>query len=312
VYRDGKTGPSYMKRFYVSGVTRDKEYDLTNENNSSSLLYFTANPNGEAEVVTVYLRAIGTIKKLKWDLDFADLAIKSRSSKGNLVTKNSVKKIELKEAGVSTLKPRKIWYDEIVKRLNTEERGELLGEFKPNDRLLIINQHGNLKTAIPDLTMHFDEDMVVLEKWIPNKPITLIYFDGERERYYLKRFVVENPNKLEIIISDHAKSQLEIVVTDYRPVLEVIPSKKDGKIISINADEFMEVKGINALGNLVTKDKIKQVNALEPLPYEEPILEEIEVDEEIVEIDSSSILENIDSEEDGDPNIDESGQISLF
>ncbi len=312
VYRDGKTGPSYMKRFYVSGVTRDKEYDLTNENNNSSLLYFTANPNGEAEVVTVYLRAIGTIKKLKWDLDFADLAIKSRSSKGNLVTKNSVKKIELKEAGVSTLKPRKIWYDEIVKRLNTEERGELLGEFKPNDRLLIINQHGNLKTAIPDLTMHFDEDMVVLEKWIPNKPITLIYFDGERERYYLKRFVVENPNKLEIIISDHAKSQLEIVVTDYRPVLEVIPSKKDGKIISINADEFMEVKGINALGNLVTKDKIKQVNALEPLPYEEPILEEIEVDEEIVEIDSSSILENIDSEEDGDPNIDESGQISLF
>ncbi len=312
VYRDGKTGPSYMKRFYVSGITRDKEYDLTNENNNSSVLYFTANLNGEAEVITVYLRAIGTIKKLKWDLDFADLTIKSRSSKGNLVTKNSVKKIELKEAGVSTLKPRKIWYDDTVMRLNTEERGELLGEFKPNDRLLIINQHGNLKTVIPDLTMHFEEDMVVLEKWIPNKPITVIYFDGERERYYLKRFVVENPNKLEVIISDHAKSQLEIVVTDYRPVLEVIPSKKDTKTITINADEFMEVKGINALGNLVTKEKIKQVNALEPIPYEEPILEEIEVDEEIVEVEPSNDAENPNQDEDSEPNIDESGQVSLF
>lgn len=312
VYRDGKTGPSYMKRFYVSGVTRDKEYDLTNENANSTVLYFTANPNGEAEVVTIYLRAIGTIKKLKWDLDFADLAIKSRSSKGNLVTKNSVKKIELKEAGVSTLKPRKIWYDDTVMRLNTEERGELLGEFKPNDRLLIINQHGNLKTVIPDLSMHFDEDMVILEKWIPNKPITVIYFDGERERYYLKRFVVENPNKLEVIISENAKSQLEIVVTDYRPVLEIIPSKKEAKILTINADEFMEVKGINALGNLVTKDKIKQVNALEPLPYEEPIVEEIEVDEEIIEIDSSRTIENIDSEDDTEPNVDDTGQISLF
>jgi len=312
VYRDGKTGPGYIKRFYVAGITRDKEYDLTNGKPHSSILYFSANNNGEAEVITVHLRAIGKIQKLKWDLDFSSIDIKIRTAKGNVVTKNSVKKIELKEAGVSTLKPRKIWYDETVMRLNVDERGELLGEFKPNDRLLIINQHGNLKTVIPDLSMHFENDIVILEKWLPNKPITVVYFDGERERYYLKRFVIENPNKLEVIISEHAKSQLEIVVTDYRPVLEVIPAKKDAKTITINADEFMEVKGINALGNLITKDKIKQVNALESLPYEEPILEEIEVDEEIIEIDSSSILENIDSDDDGEPNIDDSGQISLF
>lgn len=312
VYRDGKTGPSYMKRFYVSGITRDKEYDLTNSNNNSAVLYFTANPNGEAEVITVFLRAIGTIKKLKWDLDFADLTIKSRSSRGNLVTKNSIKKIELKEVGVSTLKPRKIWYDASIMRLNTEERGTLLGEFKPNDRLLIINLHGNLKTVIPDLSMHFDEDMVIMEKWIPNKPITLIYFDGERERYYLKRFVVENPNKLEVIISEHPKSKLEIVVTDYRPVLQVIPAKKEGKVITINADEFIEVKGINALGNLVTKDKIKQIKSLEPLPYEIPIVEEIEVDEEVVESDTIIGIENIAATDKDEPNVDDTGQISLF
>lgn len=313
VYRDGKTGPSYMKRFYVSGITRDKEYDLTNGKPNSAVLYFTANDNGEAEVITVHLRAIGNIKKLRWDLDFADLAIKSRTSKGNVVSKNSVKKIELKEAGISTLKPRKIWYDETVMRLNVDGRGELLGEFKPNDRLLIVNQHGNLKTVIPDLSMHFDEDMVVLEKWIPNKPITVVYFDGERERYYLKRFVIENPNKLEVIISEHSKSQLEIVVTDYRPMLEVIFSKKDQKPLEINAESFIEIKGINALGNLVTKEKIKQINALESLPYEEPNIEELEVDEELIELDTDEIIERIDDDESGEePNIDDTGQISLF
>lgn len=318
IYREGKTGPTYMKRFYVSGITRDKEYDLTSGKPNSQVLYFTANPNGEAEVVTVYLRAIGNIKKLKWDIDLSELAIKSRDSRGNVVTKNSVKKIELKEAGVSTLKPRKIWYDDSVRRLNTDERGELLGDFKPNDRLLIINQHGNLKTAIPDLTMHFDDDMIVLEKWIPKKPITIIYYDGERERYYLKRFLIDNPNKLEVIISDHPKSQLEIVSTDYRPVLQVILAKKDAKPIDITADEFMEVKGINALGNLVTKEKIKQINALEPLEYiENDTSEEMSdfQDIDLLDFDTENTITRINSdEEDNEPptSIDEDGQISLF
>ena len=136
IYRDGKNGSTFIKRFNVSGVTSDKVYDLTQEKPGSQVLYFSANPNGEAEVVTILLRQVGSIKKLKWDQDFSEIAIKGRASKGNTVTKYSIKKIELKEKGISTLRPRKIWFDEVVNRLNVDGRGELLGEFKPNDRLL--------------------------------------------------------------------------------------------------------------------------------------------------------------------------------
>ncbi|NNC45282.1 MAG: DNA gyrase/topoisomerase IV subunit A, partial [Winogradskyella sp.] len=187
IYRDGKSGPSYVKRFAVTSITRDKEYDLTNGSKNSTIWYFSANPNGEAEVVTVLLRQVGSIKKLKWDLDFADILIKGRASKGNLVTKYSIKRIELKEKGVSTLKPRKIWFDDTVQRLNVDGRGELIGEFRGEDRLLIITQSGIVKTILPELTTHFDNDMIALEKWIPKKPISAIYFDGNKERYYVKR-----------------------------------------------------------------------------------------------------------------------------
>ena len=276
IYRDGKAGSSFIKRFNVSGITRDKFYDLTQENLGSQTLYFSANPNGEAEVVTILLRQMGSVKKLKWDLDFATIAIKGRASKGNIVTKYSIKKIELKEKGISTLRPRKIWFDEVVQRLNVDGRGELLGEFKPNDRLLIINQSGKLKTIIPELTTHFDEDMIVLEKWNPKKPISAIYFEGEKERFHIKRFLIENENKEEIFITEHEKSSLEIVSTDWRPVAEVIFAKikgiqKDNLVVDM--EQFISIKGIKALGNLLTADKIKQINLLEPLPFEEPIEE---------------------------------------
>ncbi|HEY0046951.1 MAG TPA: DNA gyrase/topoisomerase IV subunit A, partial [Flavobacterium sp.] len=184
VYRDGKSGPAYIKRFNVSGVTRDRSYDLTNETKGSQVLYFSCNPNGEAEVITVLLRQVGSVKKLKFDLDFAQMAIKGRASKGNIVTKYPIKKIELKEKGISTLKPRRIWFDDTVQKLNVDGRGELLGEFRPNDRLLVVNQSGKIKTIIPEITTHFDPDMIILEKWVPNKPISAIYYDGEKERYY--------------------------------------------------------------------------------------------------------------------------------
>ncbi|WP_374707773.1 DNA gyrase/topoisomerase IV subunit A [Flavobacterium sp. J372] len=164
IYRDGKSGPSYVKRFNVSGITRDKLYDLTQEKPGSQVLYFSCNPNGEAEVVTILLRQVGSVKKLKFDLDFANLAIKGRNSKGNTVTKYPIKKIELKEKGISTLKPRRVWFDDTVQRLNVDGRGELLGEFRPNDRLLIINQNGKVKTIIPELSTRFDDGMIVLEK----------------------------------------------------------------------------------------------------------------------------------------------------
>ncbi len=283
IYRDGKSNTSYMKRFFVSGVSRDKEYDLTAGNPNSKVWYFTANPNGEAEIVTVFLRAVGSIKKLKWDINFADLAIKGRSSRGNTVSKYAIRKIELKEKGKSTLKPRKIWFDDTVMRLNVDNRGELLGEFTPEDRLLIITQKGNTKTIVPNLSLHFDNDMIVLEKWKPNKPISAIHFEGEKQRYYVKRFIIENPNKEEIIISNHPKSFLVIVSTDYRPMAEIVYSKRSLENQNINFEEFISIKGITAIGNQLTSEKIKQVNLLEPLPFEEPKIEEIEVtDEKII------------------------------
>ncbi len=311
IYRDGKNGPSYIKRFNVTGVTRDKEYDLTAGNKGSQVLYFTENPNGEAETITINLRATGSVKKLKWDIDFSDLAIKGRSSRGNIVTKHAIKKIELKSEGVSTLKPRKIWFDETVQRLNVDKRGELLGEFKPEDRLLIINQKGIVKTVKPELSTHFDSDMIVLEKWIPQKPISVIYYDGEKEKYFVKRFMIDNPNKEELFISEHPKSQLEIVATEYRPMAEIQFSKRNLEPILLNFEEFISIKGIKAQGNQLTADKIKQVNMLEPLLYEPPILEEVEVnDEEIIDnnVDSS----DDDSDSGNDNPADEAGQIKLF
>lgn len=287
IYKDGKGGASYIKRFAVTSVTRDREYDITQGKKGSEILYFSANPNGEAEVVSVFLRQVGSIKKLKFEVDFADMAIKGRAVKGNIVTKYPVKRIELKEEGVSTLKPRRIWFDETVKRLNVDERGDLLGEFRGEDRLLIITGNGVAKTIKPELTTRFDEDMVVLEKWVPNKPVSAIYWEAEKEKFYVKRFLIENEDKEEHFIGDHPKSYLEIVSTDYLPVAEVVYSKIRGKDQKPNdvveLEEFIAVKGIKALGNQLTTEKVKQINLLDPKPYiapEETAPEDMEVIEE--------------------------------
>ncbi|WP_296386056.1 DNA gyrase/topoisomerase IV subunit A [Winogradskyella sp.] len=330
IYRDGKGGPSYVKRFAVTSMTRDREYDLTNGNKGSALWYFSANPNGEAEVVTIMLRQVGSVKKLKWDLNFADILIKGRASKGNQVTKHSIKRVELKEKGVSTLKPRKIWFDDTVQRLNVDDRGELIGEFRGEDRLLIITQSGIVKTIIPELTTHFDNDMIVLEKWIPKKPISAIYYDGDKERYYVKRFLIDQEGKEESFISGHADSQLEIVSTDWRPLADVEFTKERGKDrkpnMEVNLEEFIAIKGISAQGNQLTKDKINQVSLLESLPYEAP--EEIHADElEVVDEETvSNTVESASSSEDKpqaktpsnddsndeDLDIDDQGQVTLF
>ena len=281
IYKDGKAGASYIKRFAVTGVTRDKEYDLTNGKPNSNVLYFSANPNGEGEVVTVILRQVGSIKKLKWDIDFADIIIKGRVSKGNIVTKYAIKRIELKEKGVSTLKPRKIWFDDTIQRLNVEGRGELIGEFRGEDRILIITQSGIAKTIIPEITTHFEEDMIVLEKWVPSKPISAIYFDGQKEKHYVKRFLIENENREDMFISEHPSSLLEIVSTDWRPVAKIAFAKDRGKerredqIIDI--EQFISVKGVSALGNQLTKFKVNQIDLMESLPYTQP--EETPADE---------------------------------
>jgi len=287
VYRDGKAGKTYVKRFAVTSVTRDRDYDLTQGKKDSRVLYFSANPNGEAEVITVLLRQVGSIRKVKFDLDFSEILIKGRNVKGNIVTKYSVKRIELKEEGVSTLKPRRIWFDETVKRLNVDERGELLGEFRGEDRLLIITQDGVAKTIKPELTTRFDNEIIVLEKWIKDKPVSAIYWEAEKERYYVKRFLIEHPDKEERFISDHEDSFLELVSTDYYPMAEVVYNKLKGKERrdneTLNLEDFIAIKGIKALGNQLTSEKVNEINLLDPMPYEkeEELEEETETSEEI-------------------------------
>ncbi len=322
IYRDGTKGPAYVKRFAVTSITRDKEYDLTNGNKGSKTWYFSANPNGEAEVVSISLRQVGSIKKLKWDLDFADILIKGRASKGNVVTKHPIKSVELKEKGISTLKPRKIWFDDTVQRLNVDGRGELVGEFRGEDKLLIINQKGIVKTVTPEVTLHFDNDMIVMEKWLPKKPVSAIYYDGEKERYYVKRFLIENENKEESFITDHPNSQLEIVSTDWKPVAEIVFAKERGKDRKdneeVNLEEFIAIKGISALGNQLTKDKVNAINLLEPIPYEVPEeipAEEIEVkEEENISKKTESKTDEISSKDDDNQEygLDDKGQVTLF
>ena len=317
MYRDGKAGTSYMKRFSVTGVTRDKEYDLTPGKSNSIVHYFTANPNGEAEAVTVLLRAVGSIKKLKWDIDFSDLAVKGRGVRGNTITKFAIRKVEFKSSGVSTLKPRKIWFDDTVQRLNVDARGELLGEFRAEDKILIANQSGKIKAVTPDLQMHFEDDMIVLEKWKSKKPISAIYYDGEKEKYYIKRFLIEIQDKEEVFISEHSKSRLEIIALDYRPVAEVIFSKRSLDNKEVNFEKFIAVKGIKAQGNQLTNDKIKQVNLLESLPFdepEEPNVEEVEViEEQIIQTkEKSKDASNVQTDSDDDEKTDGEGQITLF
>ena len=293
VYRDGDKGFNYIKRFAVSGVTRDKLYALSSSKKPSLVKYFSANPNGEAEKITINLRQNAKIKKLKWDVDFSDVMIKGRGTRGNILTKNTIKNVELKEKGVSTLKPRKIWFDETVQKLNVDGRGELLGEFRGDDKILVVSQNGSLKIILPELSTHFNDDMIVLEKWIPKKPISAIYFDGKKEKYFAKRFLAENKNKEEVFISENKGSFLELISTDWKPVFELVFIKLRNKDQRPNQrivfEEFISVKGIKAQGNQLTPHKIKQVNTLESLEYRpedgeskdenDPTLNEIKEDE---------------------------------
>ena len=277
IYRDGKNGTTFIKRFAVTGVTREKIYDLTQGKAQSEVLYFSANPNGEAEIVTVLLKNTGSIKKLKWEIDFADLQIKGRAVRGNTVTKYSVKKVELKEKGVSTLKPRKIWFDSTIRRLNIEGRGELLGAFKGEDKLLIATAEGTARVVTPELTLHFDDSVTHIEKWIPEKPITAVHFDPEKERYFLKRFCIESEDKEESYIKEGGSH----IFTSFegRPVLEIEFEKPRGKEqasnLEVNAEEFIAVKGFKALGNQLTDKKIKRIFLKEALAYEPPQAQEL-------------------------------------
>ena len=302
IYKDGKTGTSYMKRFNVTGVTRDKTYNLTSSSPKTKVLYFSSNPNGEAEVVTIQLRQSGSIKKLKWDLDFGDLTIKGRSVKGNIVTKHSVNKVLFKEKGLSTLKPRKIWFDETVSRINVENRGDLLGEFRPDDDLLIVSSSGILKILPPDLSMHFPEDMIILEKADRSRPISVVYFNTKKNIYFIKRFVLGVLKGEQKYVDISRNIQVELVSTDWKPVIELVV--KNGKELTrdkINVFDFISVKGIKAIGNQLSKKQLKEINLLDPIPYEP----------EIKELNEIEVVDEQDDDRDDDSNENGQSQIKL-
>lgn len=280
IYREGKEGPYYMKRFSVTGVTRNTDYPLASDKKGSEVLYFSANPNGEAETVTVLLKPNPRIRKNKMEIDFSELAIKGRDSKGNLVTKYAVKKVDLKEEGVSTLAPRKIWFDDTVRRLNADARGTLLGNFKGDDKILTINSNGEARLVSFDLGNRFDDEYLVLEKWRPEQPVTCIYYDGEKEIYFIKRFLLENTTNVQTFMpSEHPKSFIENIIVANDSTAEIIFAKDKGKERDpeiINIDEFIAVKGIKAIGNQFTKFKVKAINITIPEPEEHEDFDEVE------------------------------------
>lgn len=288
IYKDGQSGVSFIKRFSVVGVTRDKEYDLTKGTKGTRVLYFTANPNGEAEVVNVQLKPHSKLKKLQFDEDFAALAIKGRNSIGNIITKYPVKKIMLKSKGVSTLSGRKIWYDDVLKRLNPDGRGKYLGEFDGDDKILTVLTNGIYELTSFDLNNHFDDKMTVIEKYNPSKVYTVVHIDGKSKNYMVKRFMFENTavGKQTSIISDEPGSKMVLIAGTAQPVVKVEQLKgkeQTPEIIEIDLSVLIDTKGMKAMGNRLSQHPIKTIELLADTGVEE--------DEEIVAEDEPGIEE---------------------
>ncbi|MDR0969284.1 MAG: DNA gyrase/topoisomerase IV subunit A [Lentimicrobiaceae bacterium] len=274
VYRDGKTGPWFVKRFAVIGITRDKEYLITQGKPNSKIVYFSVNPNGEAESIKVLLRPKPKLKKLTFEYSFAELTIKGRGSRGNLLTKNPIKQIMKRDNGISTLGARDIWYDEIVKRLNSENRGIFVGAFMGDDKIVQFFANGEFKLSGYDMSTHFDDGLVQIQKYDPDTIFSVIYIDGETGFKYLKRFSIEEStpsNKRLSFIGEHTKSQLLEIVNDDFPLLLLEFETKNGKEVSdeeIDVDEFISVKSFRAKGKRLSTKEIAKYRFLEPLQKE--------------------------------------------
>jgi topoisomerase IV subunit A len=317
-YQDGTGGPTMMKRFYVNSITRDTEYDLTKGTKGSKMLYFSVHPNGEREVISVLLRPRPHIKRLRFDIDLGALLIKGRNSAGNRVTKEIIQKIVQKEVGGSTLAARKIWYDTVVGRLNDEGRGKFLGSFKGEDRILTLYKNGEYRLSSFDLATHFDEDMLHIEKWIQERPISAVYYDADKELHYVKRFTCEvTQDKRVSYISEAQGSYLDVVSTAFRPEARIVFNKllKETKNLPdqvLNLADLIDVKGMKAQGNQMTKMKVKEIvlthpidESPEPWPQAEEILEETELLED--EAETPSMEWDLSKNEDDNPD-----QIPLF
>lgn len=285
VYRDGKSGRTMIKRFAVSSITRDREYDVTKGAPHSRILYFTANPNGEAETLKVYLKPKPRIKKLIFETDFSEIAIKGRQSMGNIMTKHDVHKIVMKEKGTSTLGGRKIWFDKSIHRLNTDGNGDYIGEFKGEDKIVVLYKSGSFGTTGYDLTNHYDEDLVLIEKMKPGKVYTVVHYDGENKYYYLKRFEAEDTGGKAIpLISEHKNSKMVTFSTYQYPQFNItFGGKHENRVDElVDAEQFIAVKGAKARGKRLTTFEVKKVKETEPVrPDDEPenVLDDFDANE---------------------------------
>jgi topoisomerase IV subunit A len=298
IYSDGPNGAAMVKRFAIGGVTRDKEYDLTKGKNDSKVLYFTSNPNGEAEKVKVYLKPKPKLKKLQFEFDFSPLAIKNRSSQGNILTRNPVRKIELSEKGISTLSAINVYFDSSVMRLNNEERGTLLGAFKEDEKIISIYKSGHYKITGYDFSIHFDDNLEIIRKFNSNLIITAVYFNKKENKYFIKRFKVENTERKMDFIPDDKNVSLLVVSIDYLPRIMLKYSDKNSKEIHselISCSDFVEVMNIKARGKRLNFNIVKDITLQYPLPYEEEQDEtENSPDSEEIEIQENNEPEDID------------------
>lgn len=267
IYRDGPKGITFMKRFNVTGVTRDKEYDLTKGTPGSTVYWFTVNPNGESEKVTVHLRAVAGLRKLELPVDFSEMEVKARGAVGNIVTKYTVNKVTLKEKGISTLEGEDYWFDEKTHRLSKEEKGTYLGKFEGDDKILTVSAKGFYKLYTYELLNHFDEDIVLIEKFFPNLTLTCVYYDGISKSYFTKRFEPEVTTNKTLIITENEASRIELVTSQVNPVIEVSFQKEKGVEIPqevIKMVDFSPVVNMKAKGRKLSSYKVKEINLREP------------------------------------------------
>lgn len=332
IYKDGTTGTSYVKRFSVLGVTREKEYDLTKGGKGSMILYFTANQNGEAEVINIQLKPHSKLRKLQFDLDFSEIAVKGRSSMGNTVSKYPIKKMVLKAKGVSTLAGRKIWFDEVLRRLNVDGRGHYLGQFDGDDKILTVDKNGTYELSGFELSNHFEGDFQLIEKYNPNKAFSAIYIDGKSKNYYLKRFTFENSttNKKVSFISEDNGSKLVLLsgLREPKIELEILKGKSQTEEKNtLNLTDLIDIKGMKALGNRLSLHIIKNITLIESSEPEEelnPIMdtdnqsgkhsETIQNNETYLSQKSTEFQKpiNLEITNPDDIKIDDKGQLGLF
>jgi topoisomerase IV subunit A len=310
VYLDGTTGINYIKRCAITGLTRDKEYHLTQGTQYSKILYLTINPNGEAETIRVKLKPKSRLKVLDFTESFADLAIKGKNSMGNILSKNAIHKIELREKGESTLGGTQIWWDADVQRLNGDSRGQYLGEFQSSDKILVVTKESEYRLSNFDLANHYEDDLLLIEKYKPNKVFSAVYFDAETKYYYLKRFTFEPSEKIQNFVDDeNPDSKLHWLSAEKFPQLKISfgGKHKNRPEEVVDVEQFIGVKGFRAKGKRLTTFEVSKIVEIEPLQKEVP-----ETEPEEPESSNNTDLPEIDEQKLFDGNDSNAIQPSLF